>query len=427
MEAACESARHAVNAILDHYVWVESGGVGPSRQDDARLADSRMASSTRACRLRFECRHRQATTATSSTSRTGSRSTPARCATSTRNYHDCGIPATPSPRMSRRSPMTTPIDYNQQLLSYLQAWRQLLEASAAHDIRAALPAEPMGMPPMPPMPFMPPMHATWHRSPRDEPADRLRAAVVRLPAGVAAVPRAGDRRGRPSLADGRPRSDPAGAADGSEPTVRSQLQAQSTGPQAGGTRSGRLAVIRFGVRLRTRTKTGLCLRPRRSRRDDHRTSSPQTDWGASSARESPQWPKSTIRAIQLRPCADQRSTPERVAVTSGSSTRSLYGRSSPVAGAQRRRRRSQAGQDPRRAAPPATSRWWEAGEGRGQGSTSKPDPTNLLNIRPTDLGGRAIAGQLSLRTALAVGRDVLTVAAVAGVAELARSVAGQVN
>ncbi len=27
MEAACESARHAVNAILDHYVWVESGGV----------------------------------------------------------------------------------------------------------------------------------------------------------------------------------------------------------------------------------------------------------------------------------------------------------------------------------------------------------------------------------------------------------------
>jgi hypothetical protein len=27
MEAACESARHAVNAILDHFIWVESGGV----------------------------------------------------------------------------------------------------------------------------------------------------------------------------------------------------------------------------------------------------------------------------------------------------------------------------------------------------------------------------------------------------------------
>nr|WP_319445743.1 MULTISPECIES: NAD(P)-binding protein [unclassified Mycobacterium] len=27
MESACESGRHAVNAILDHYVWVESGGL----------------------------------------------------------------------------------------------------------------------------------------------------------------------------------------------------------------------------------------------------------------------------------------------------------------------------------------------------------------------------------------------------------------
>jgi uncharacterized protein with NAD-binding domain and iron-sulfur cluster len=27
MEAACESARHAVNAVLDHYVWVASGGL----------------------------------------------------------------------------------------------------------------------------------------------------------------------------------------------------------------------------------------------------------------------------------------------------------------------------------------------------------------------------------------------------------------
>ena len=27
MEAACESGRHAVNAILDHYIWAQSGGV----------------------------------------------------------------------------------------------------------------------------------------------------------------------------------------------------------------------------------------------------------------------------------------------------------------------------------------------------------------------------------------------------------------
>jgi uncharacterized protein with NAD-binding domain and iron-sulfur cluster len=36
MEAACESARHAVNAILDHYVWVASGGL--DRRADTTLA-----------------------------------------------------------------------------------------------------------------------------------------------------------------------------------------------------------------------------------------------------------------------------------------------------------------------------------------------------------------------------------------------------
>jgi hypothetical protein len=33
MEAACESGRHAVNAILDHYVWVESGGLDRREHD----------------------------------------------------------------------------------------------------------------------------------------------------------------------------------------------------------------------------------------------------------------------------------------------------------------------------------------------------------------------------------------------------------
>ena len=50
MEAACESGRHAVNAILDHYIWVESGGADRRGKTDARLADLPMASSTRACR-----------------------------------------------------------------------------------------------------------------------------------------------------------------------------------------------------------------------------------------------------------------------------------------------------------------------------------------------------------------------------------------
>jgi hypothetical protein len=33
MEAACESGRHAVNAILDHYVWVESDGLDRREHD----------------------------------------------------------------------------------------------------------------------------------------------------------------------------------------------------------------------------------------------------------------------------------------------------------------------------------------------------------------------------------------------------------
>lgn len=36
MEAACESARHAVNAILDHYIWVQSGGL--DRREKTTLA-----------------------------------------------------------------------------------------------------------------------------------------------------------------------------------------------------------------------------------------------------------------------------------------------------------------------------------------------------------------------------------------------------
>ena len=40
MESACESGRHAVNAILDHYVWVASGGLDRREQDHPRLGVS---------------------------------------------------------------------------------------------------------------------------------------------------------------------------------------------------------------------------------------------------------------------------------------------------------------------------------------------------------------------------------------------------
>ena len=46
MEAACESGRHAVNAILDHYIWVESGGVD-RRGETALTGGLHMVSSTK--------------------------------------------------------------------------------------------------------------------------------------------------------------------------------------------------------------------------------------------------------------------------------------------------------------------------------------------------------------------------------------------
>jgi hypothetical protein len=45
------------------------------------------------------------------------------------------------------------------------------------------------------------------------------------------------------------------------------------------------------------------------------------------------------------------------------------------------------GLDPRHAAPPATSTWWEAGQGLRPGFSVQPEVKDLLNIRPLDLGG----------------------------------------
>lgn len=82
MEAACESGRHAVNAILDHYIWVQSGGLTAARRPRSH-GSSPSASSTRVCRARSGCPPRPATIAMCSISKTASRPTPGRCASST--------------------------------------------------------------------------------------------------------------------------------------------------------------------------------------------------------------------------------------------------------------------------------------------------------------------------------------------------------
>ncbi len=140
MEAACESARHAVNAILDHYVWVGSGG-GDRREKTILNWRCRSASSIRASRARFVCRHRPAITAMCSTSRTESPSKLVRCATSTRSTAwrrspirwICRVPANPGrppfpvPSTPGGQPMTSPLDRPAALLAHLHAWRQHLE------------------------------------------------------------------------------------------------------------------------------------------------------------------------------------------------------------------------------------------------------------------------------------------------------------
>lgn len=171
MEAACESARHAVNAILDHYVWVASGGL--DRREDTILRwefpygfldqgnsspirmptpagdycyvfdiENREPADTRALRV-LDSRYCQ-------NSLPHPLDNPA--------FASVGVPNIPIPPSAGGTPMTTsPLDHNQQLLAYLQTWRQLLEQSMA---MAGLPvaATPSAMPAASPgMPFMPPV------------------------------------------------------------------------------------------------------------------------------------------------------------------------------------------------------------------------------------------------------------------------------
>jgi hypothetical protein len=172
MEAAGESARHAVNAILDHYVWVGSGGLDRRERtslawqfpfgflDQGYSSPIRMPSPAGDYCYVFDIENRE----------------PAEtrllrfldsyyCANSLPHPLDspAAVPAgafTPPvhPSAGGQS-MTSPLEYNQQLLAYLQVWRQLLEQSA--NLTAGLPAPnasfaPPGFPAMPAMPSMPP-------------------------------------------------------------------------------------------------------------------------------------------------------------------------------------------------------------------------------------------------------------------------------
>ncbi|MCV7408918.1 oxidoreductase [Mycobacterium florentinum] len=180
MEAACESGRHAVNAILDHYIWVGSGGF--DRRDKTTplswefpygFLDQGLSSPIRMptpagdyCYV-FDMENREP-----------AETRPLRvldskyCQQSLPHPLDAPIPVSvppfPNPTLAGGQQMSMPaMDYNQQLLASLQSWRQLLEQWTAMAPGSPFPTAPPAPGPfappappfVPPMPFTPPMAA----------------------------------------------------------------------------------------------------------------------------------------------------------------------------------------------------------------------------------------------------------------------------
>jgi uncharacterized protein with NAD-binding domain and iron-sulfur cluster len=173
MEAACESGRHAVNAILDHYIWVESGGI--DRREKTTLdwrvpfgfqqnfsTPIRMPSPAGDYCYVFDIENREPL------------DTRALRNLDTQ-YYLASLPhpldplaaspidttACPVPPNTGGRSMTNPTEYTQQLLAYLQAWRQYLEqATGAETPGQPYQPAPWPIPATPPASFVPPMPPT---------------------------------------------------------------------------------------------------------------------------------------------------------------------------------------------------------------------------------------------------------------------------
>jgi hypothetical protein len=256
--------------------------------------------------------------------------------------------------------MTSPIDYNQHLLAYLQAWRQLLEASAAMTSALPFPPGPSGVPPAPPMPPMPPMTPPGTSPPGASPPTDytqqlfgyLQAWRQYLEQSIGAAP--GTTTQQPT---------------GSQPTTTQPTGSQSPGSQSSSSKS---SVSQPPVVVPPRDPYGRLVDYDFGNGFQELLSRPEFKGFAGAG-----------------PTSGSAFAGKAASVASGPSiqpaTQSLFSRraaDTPSATGM------QTGRDPRRAAPPATSRWWEAGQGLRPGFKQKPDAKNLLNIRPLDLGGK---------------------------------------
>ncbi|BBZ61065.1 FAD-dependent oxidoreductase [Mycolicibacterium monacense] len=151
MEAACESGRHAVNAILDHYIWVESGGRDRREKttlkwrfpygflDQGQSTPIRMPTPAGDYCYVFDIENREPSDTRALRvldSRFSERSLP----------HPLDTLVPPTGGIPMTMPPFGPFDANQQLLAFLQAWRQLLEQWTALLSGAGTPF-PMPAPP----------------------------------------------------------------------------------------------------------------------------------------------------------------------------------------------------------------------------------------------------------------------------------------
>lgn len=141
MEAACESARHAVNAILDHYVWVQSEGL--DRRENTTLQwdfpygflDQSLSSPIRMptpagdyCYV-FDVENREP-----ADTRALRILDSEYCLQSIPHPFEAftAVPPvipTSTPTSSGGLPMSSPLDPNHMLLAHLRAWRQLIDQS----------------------------------------------------------------------------------------------------------------------------------------------------------------------------------------------------------------------------------------------------------------------------------------------------------
>jgi hypothetical protein len=269
--------------------------------------------------------------------------------------------------------MTYPIDYNQHLLAYLQAWRQLLEASAAMTTAIPISPAPSGMPPMPPMPFIPPMAPAGAPPPgASPPTDYAQQLFGYLQAWRQYLEQA------------------IGAAPGTstqptttQPTGSQPPTTQSTGSQSAGSQStGSQTTGSTGSQSSFGTEKPPIVVP------------PRDPYG-SIGREILSGLQDLLNRPEIRGFASPeprsgsafagKTTPPASVSSAQAATRSLF--SSGRAAGTPSATEMQTGRDPRLTAPPATSRWWEAGQGLRPGFKDKPDEKNIVNIRPLYLGG----------------------------------------